>query len=492
MAAMKRLRMIWLPLLAAGACTLAGPAAGYAAARGDVAPAVTADRVVTLAPLTDGEAVRDDGRIGVVRAVVGLASVSGGAVGVRSPGARGLRLGLRFAALPDDARLVFRGADGAGAVEVPAAEVAATLRANGGESLYWGPKTPGDTATVAVMMPTGAGDGAWTVAQVMHQYAEPAATRLSPGASSSANLDVSCYPEWAEQSKSVAVMEYVKDGSGYACTGTLIGDNAGTETPYFLSAGHCISTQAAASTLETTWFYHSASCGSGAANPGMTRLSGGATLLHAEDNWVHDISLLRLNRTPPSGAVFASVWPKDDPADGAEVIVIHHPKIDMQKISFGVIDYPYAGSVDVVYTAGLTEPGSSGSPLWMRHPDGNYYVIATLSGGRWDIDNYELFYWSSELTQYLGISAAMTRDKAGCLFDWAEAQYPTLFAPGGAAAQRLDSYYYRHYAGTGAYLGVSTQDDHVYYLGPLLPGALLDLGGIDGWLTTSDCPRRRR
>lgn len=75
---------------------------------------------------------------------------------------------------------------------------------------------------------------------------------------------------------------------------------------------------------------------------------------------------------------------------------------------------------------------------------------------------------------------------ADCLFRWAETFYPQLFAPAGAASQAFQSYWYRYYAGTRAYVGVSAVDHHVYYLGP--SGALLDVGPLAGWLAQAGCP----
>ena len=40
------------------------------------------------------------------------------------------------------------------------------------------------------------------------------------------------------------------NGSGFACTGGLLADLPGSGTPYLLTANHCISTQAAASSLQ--------------------------------------------------------------------------------------------------------------------------------------------------------------------------------------------------------------------------------------------------
>lgn len=75
---------------------------------------------------------------------------------------------------------------------------------------------------------------------------------------------------------------------------------------------------------------------------------------------------------------------------------------------------------------------------------------------------------------------------ADCLFRWAEQAYPQLFAPGGASSQAFQSYWYRHYPGTKAYVGVSAADQHVYYIGP--DGRLQDVGALAGWLARAGCP----
>ncbi|NOT85331.1 MAG: hypothetical protein HOP02_11265 [Methylococcaceae bacterium] len=74
---------------------------------------------------------------------------------------------------------------------------------------------------------------------------------------------------------------------------------------------------------------------------------------------------------------------------------------------------------------------------------------------------------------------------ADCLLNWAEKNYPQLFAPAGAASQTQSPYYYRHYQNTNAYVGISSDNNHVYYLGP--DGNLLDAGQLSTWLTTAGC-----
>jgi predicted Zn-dependent protease len=63
---------------------------------------------------------------------------------------------------------------------------------------------------------------------------------------------------------------------------------------------------------------------------------------------------------------------------------------------------------------------------------------------------------------------------ANRLFNWAEQVYPSLFAPAGVGSVDGYGFQYRHYAGTGSYVGV--QNGQIYYLPP--GGSLLDLGPV--------------
>lgn len=75
-----------------------------------------------------------------------------------------------------------------------------------------------------------------------------------------------------------------------------------------------------------------------------------------------------------------------------------------------------------------------------------------------------------------------------CLLAWAETAYPQELAPAGSTTRTAAPYTYRHYAGSGAYLGVSGEDGHLYYLGPVSGGAFFDLGLAASWRERAGCP----
>ncbi|WP_395703583.1 S8 family serine peptidase [Aquabacterium sp.] len=82
------------------------------------------------------------------------------------------------------------------------------------------------------------------------------------------------------------------------------------------------------------------------------------------------------------------------------------------------------------------------------------------------------------------VIAASAKD---CLFNWAEVTFPDLFKPAHAVSGTLAPYYYRYYAATGNYVGVSADDNHIYLLGPASGGAILDVGAFADYAGLAGC-----
>lgn len=70
-----------------------------------------------------------------------------------------------------------------------------------------------------------------------------------------------------------------------------------------------------------------------------------------------------------------------------------------------------------------------------------------------------------------------------CMFNWAEKNHSGLFTSA-AASQFLGPYFYRHYPATNNYLGVSSEDNRLYFLSG---GVMRDLGLANSWYTTTGC-----
>ncbi len=79
-----------------------------------------------------------------------------------------------------------------------------------------------------------------------------------------------------------------------------------------------------------------------------------------------------------------------------------------------------------------------------------------------------------------------SQSQVSCLFDWAQDVYGYLFYSSlPVVTQYTPTYSYRYFAGSNSYVGVSINDNHVYYLNA--SGNLLDVGPLSGWLVTSGC-----
>jgi hypothetical protein len=314
---------------------------------------------------------------------------------VASPGAPAVRVGLEIASLPRGAQLRFAGSADPSHVHGPfAAEE--LLR----EPEYWSPVLEGERATVEVFVPDGDGAQELRVGLlwVSHFLAAPREADLERklGESQSCEVDLICLSATssplAQVGRSVARMVFTVSGGGQAlCTGTLLTTNAGAGAPYFYSANHCISTQSSASTLTTHWFYDRTTCNTGSGiNPSYTQLSGGATLLY--NNATSDALLLRLNSTPPAGAVYAG-WNSTALTNGTPLVAVHHPAGDVKKVSLGSAGgfSAYgggAGSTHIIAlwngtSTGVTEGGSSGSGIFtsVGSPVTTYQLRGGLHGG---------------------------------------------------------------------------------------------------------------
>ena len=71
--------------------------------------------------------------------------------------------------------------------------------------------------------------------------------------------------------------------------------------------------------------------------------------------------------------------------------------------------------------------------------------------------------------------SALPLSTADCLMNYQELNNPEQYPHAGLVSMTLNEYYYRHYEETGAYLGVSSTDNHLYSLSAQ-EGALVDLG----------------
>jgi hypothetical protein len=291
-----------------------------------------------------------------------------------STGALGLRLHFQELHLPAGAEL---------AVYSPTAETVPGVFRNGDPRFdpdrhveihqartgdFWTGSFPGDRVRIEYLAPAGAaGEPPFTVDALQHLYLDPIED-LAKKVAGPCHNDVSCYPEWADIARAVSGVGFI-DRDALFCTGELLDDLAGDFTPYWLTAHHCISSQAAALTAEVYWLYQTASCGGAPPSIQSVPHSLGATLLWTSH--ASDATLLMVEGALPAGLYWAG-WTGEPVADGTDAAGIHHPSGDYKRISFGFKDEPSAcrgldptiSLVRVSWTDGPTERGSSGSGIF--------------------------------------------------------------------------------------------------------------------------------
>jgi hypothetical protein len=325
------------------------------------------------------------------------------AITMSSPGALGVRAGVLVEALPDGATLRFYAPGSSEVYAATASQVLATIGANqsAGDAsdaarTFWSPIVEGDTLAVEVELPPGvSADGVRVSFPTLSHFAASPRDAFVKATAASCELDAMCYQStWSLESNAVSRIVFTDSGSSFLCSGTLLADrDTNSTTPYFLTANHCITSQTVASTVQNYWFWRSVACDSTTRGASQTTFGGG-TLLYASA--ATDTSFMRLNTAPPAGTAYAG-WIATEPTQGTSVTGIHHPAGDLQKISFGnVASYwtcqgassgqfncngaTAAAStfMGISWRQGITEAGSSGSPLFT---DSGHYLVGQLYGG---------------------------------------------------------------------------------------------------------------
>ena len=244
---------------------------------------------------------------------------------------------------------------------------------------------PGEMTIVEYFVPKGSSIGNVNICTVTHGYRTPDEFLLKAfGGSGACNVNVNC-PEgaaWTQQRNSVVMLV---SGSNGFCTGALINNTLNDGKPYVLTANHCYSNPA-------TWIFRfqweSTSCINPSTSPSFQSLSG--AVLRAQGT-PSDFCLVEITGGLVNGTVPAAYTPYFSGWDNTETIspsavCIHHPSGDIKKIAIennALISTNFGGSPSnshwgvLSWDLGVTEPGSSGSPLFNQ----NRRIIGQLHGG---------------------------------------------------------------------------------------------------------------
>jgi hypothetical protein len=262
---------------------------------------------------------------------------------------------------------------------------------------WWTPTIDGDTIGIELIVSEPEpGQPLPAISSVAYIYSGDNCAQCStgPGTPLTCHNCIPCFASWQNaDGRAVGAISFIAGGGCFTCSGALLNRGAGDFSPLFMTANHCISTQAQANTLEVRWLYEATGCTNctGVPDYNSVNRNNGSLLLkrHTGTDW----ALLGLYDPPniPGGAWYlgwsaAGTWTVGDPATG-----VHHPNASHKRLSQGV----YEGTANATFcdgkgencfsadvrninlTNGTAEGGSSGSPIF----DSERRVRGTLCGG---------------------------------------------------------------------------------------------------------------
>ena len=353
---------------------------------------------------------------------------------VRSPGAYGIRVHFNAFNVGAGSAVVY--ADGTAGLIVHGPY---TGKGPDRDGDFWTPSLPGDRVFIEI---TGADEPQFEVKEIVH-FDSDLFGRDDDGGPPllDCHVDVNCYSsvDWDAQ-RATGKMNFSDSEGSYTCTGTLLTDlDDETVQPYFITARHCLHTQAMVDTLEVTWFYETDTCNGTVPHPATLPRSVGGTLMDTYNE--NDMTFILLDGDLPPGIGLAG-WTS---STSSASYGVHHPKgswkrvVDLADVVIGCgskdpTDYDSYDQVD-----GLTQKGSSGS--------GAFTSSGQLAGQLWgvcsattdpddlscsNIGNFWAVYgefetsWS-EIGWYLIIGGTLHVDPAGdCLVPYGTAACPLL------------------------------------------------------------------
>lgn len=280
---------------------------------------------------------------------------------------------------------------------------------------------PGEQALLELRVPTAAQHQVnLGLASIGHGIRSLAGDESVPK-SGSCNRDVLCAEGdgFRDQIRSVVRLQITRLAGTFACTGQLVNNIEQDKTPYVLTANHCGITSNNADRVVVYYNFITSTCG-GTPNGSLAQNQTGSIFRfsHAPS----DHTLIELDARPSSSFnVFYTGFdasPNQVPSGGR---VIHHPGGDEKRVS--VVDGVRRTTTNitgigsglsvygVTFSAGVTEPGSSGSGLFNQ----DRAVVGVLSGGSTSCMNPdgEDFFGRTEVAWTAGLSSWLDPESTG-------------------------------------------------------------------------------
>ncbi|UXI66369.1 fibronectin type III domain-containing protein [Tahibacter amnicola] len=335
---------------------------------------------------------------------------------VETPDAAHLNFGFRPFHLPPGASLVIRAKDGT-------SKLAPLTSANNLSSgQWWTEVLLSNSAVLELTVPANVRDQVQLELVKVGQGYRGFGATAKHCKSGACNMDVACLANgdpWQNPRRSVGA--YTVNGTD-TCTGSLLNNTANDRRMIFATAGHCgVSSDSVAATVVSYWNYESATCrapgspesGTPVARP-TTTSNGARFLARTGSTSTADFTLIEfLQAANPAHNLYWAGWDRRDQgqtcaATGGTTSTaglcasIHHPGVDEKRITFVEVNMPITGYNTQTGTThlhanwdptppilpgiqpapgavvpGVTEPGSSGSPLY----ESNQRLVGVLSGG---------------------------------------------------------------------------------------------------------------
>jgi len=299
---------------------------------------------------------------------------------LKSTGAVGVRLHFSNLNLPLGAELV---------VYSPAEPRFITGPVTSGGPLgtgeFWTGTAFGDTARIECYVPLEQfpavmAAAPFTIDEVSHKYRNVFKSDDEGGLAVGACHNVpACFsPTWDNVRKAVGMIEFV-DGGTFLCSGQLVRTAIDDQTPYFLTANHCVSSNAVANTVETFWKYERPTCAGSPTIGGTSNINSLVATYGTADE-----TLMMVEGALPSN-MFWVAWATAEPASGTASTGVHHPDGSYMRISFGTkSNSPNCGGSStnfmlLSWSSGVTEGGSSGSGIF-RNDNQQLYGTLTCGG----------------------------------------------------------------------------------------------------------------
>ena len=266
--------------------------------------------------------------------------------------------------------------------------------------VHWSPTVNSDRLGIEIHAPNwnAATDMRLEIERISHVFLDlsaPLTPRATPesGRRSCENIPVACGRSSPCTVAATAKLSFVEpDGHAYVCTGTVINDDRESSdkvnNAFLHTAYHCIDSQGTAQSLEAEFHYAYESCTDSRLDSRYGRYFGGADLLEALPR--HDQSLIRLRRPLSVGGVCFAGWDPNRKPTNTSILGVHHPAgrqkewVEGRIRAYEPANFKDLGLVDVArveYLEGHTQGGSSGSGFFLDNGSDIHYLLGSLVGG---------------------------------------------------------------------------------------------------------------